>query len=344
MKRALWKNGDWLFATLEEPCPNCEADGLPAGRDLDLDYETPGQALDAFRDVKDDAAAELLLNHAKQYYKDVIDSQGVARDKSKLLLGATSFTFAVFSGGAALLRESFGSAPAWLSVPMAVLFALIAIHFGRALVHALEAITREVTYAVSTQDYLAAIATPGSRLANAKRRLAADYRSAATRTNQALGHRKNSIMLAQSCFKWGFILVPVLVFVSLVSTYLTPKEQVPAWAQSLSEDVEDAKGALAALESGVGLLGQQLASVDDADLDGRVRDMEQHHLSAMQEMRDLGAALDQTRDDDRELRSLVQSLTDRMRAIDEQIEEINRRLQGVADAGMRAPEEGKEPE
>jgi hypothetical protein len=102
-------------------------------------------------------ATTLLLEHAKAYYDDVIETQTIVRDKAKLLLGATSFTIAVFALATALLKDSLQAVPWWGALMILLPLIVIAVHFVRALVNALVAITRESTNAVSTQEVVDAL-------------------------------------------------------------------------------------------------------------------------------------------------------------------------------------------
>jgi hypothetical protein len=292
------------------------------GRDLDLDYETPGQAYAAFKDVTADDAIETLLEHSKEYYSDTITTQGVIRDKAKLLLGTTSFTLAVFSGGVALLKESFGGAPTWLVVVMSLLFVVIVVHFARALWHALETITREETCAVSTQDVLAAVVVPESGLSETKRRLAADYRSAATQTAKYLVKRKLGLMLAQGCLKWGLILTPGLFFCSLLAAYIKPNTEIPTWAKPLVNDVGNLQREQLANRTRVDSLDHGLAT-----LDGALQELKVNAATIQSVQADLGLALDRVKNNSRDLHGLVQSFPDRLKKLEEQVEKANRQLQ-----------------
>ena len=334
---------------MESPCPRCEPATPAPTRDLDSDFRTYELAYAAFNGVKTADDIEVLLDHTKEYYKSVLDTQGIVRDKAKLLFGATSFSLAVFTTGVALLKESFEGASLWIVLPLLVLCVIIAIHFARALVHALRAITREATCAVSTQDYLSALtsAVDGEdHRIDASRQLAAHFRFVATETNNLMIPRKDMLMLAQGCFKWGLILLPLLVLASLAEVYIVGTDRVPRWADPLVANSKRTEERLSLIEPRLTILERSVTSIGRAGLVPRIGDLEKRSPALQQNVDRLGndlhelrldvdKARDQAKGDGKQTRAEVQSLADRLKMIDQRLEAIARKLPPKSDAIKR---------
>ena len=221
-KSRLGANGDWLFVTMERSCSKCAPE--PDGRnpvDLDCEYSTLSGAEAAFSLVASEKAVDLLLEHSKEYYDGVLAAQDLQRDKAKTLLGCTTFTMAVLSFSATLMKDFLGELPNLAFLVVLLLFGVVMGHFVRGLKVAIEATMLEKVVAVSTQEIveLGAIEKKFFDPVVARRALAARYRAAATQTNQYLTEVKSQIVLAQACFKWGFYVLPVFVVASLLVAY-----------------------------------------------------------------------------------------------------------------------------
>ena len=204
------EGGDWLFSS-EAVCKK-HRPTAHAQCDLDSAFETPERALVEFADVIVPEGRKLLYDHAKEKFQAAEVTQATERDKAKQLLGTTSFTLALISASLALLRDSPTGFPLWATIILAILFLWVVSHFLRALLLSIRAITRDETIAVSTQAVVGVLKEPGEKYEDAQvyQRLAADLRSATTQTNSRLLHRVNQVILAQTSFRWGLTLLPLL--------------------------------------------------------------------------------------------------------------------------------------
>lgn len=317
-------NGDWLFVTFASPCASCAAKQLVEYRDLDLDYETTEAAEVAFSPVTAPEAVTALLDHAKEYYEGVIQAQGIVRDKAKLLLGATSFTIGVFALAATVLKDALPNMSVGLLVVALVSLVLPASHFVRALFYAIVAITRESTCAVSTQEAVEALSSGADEYdkTKAERQLAARYRTAATTTNQWLMEPKSKVMLAQGCFKWGLLLLPLLVLEYLILVYVVGTSSMPRWAAPIIADTKSIHEKLNALDARVTAVERNTVGVDKPNVDRQFHEAERRLNVGIAEITRLAtmtqaihADVVSVRDDvasvRKELGSDLRSLTDR---------------------------------
>ncbi len=298
-KTLLGKNGDWLYVSLEGPCSKCDATSGPQEHDLDLDFASTDQAYEAFGAVTEADGMSLVLEHAKAYYDGVVETQGIIRDKAKLLLGATSFTIGVFALATTVLKDSLQSMAWWQMSLIVIVFVVVTVHFTRALVYALVAITQESTQAVSTQEVIAALQGRGAEfiMPEVERRLAAHYRSAATQTNQRMIGGKTTVMLAQGCFKWGLVWLPVLVFGCLLTAYIVGASAIPRWAQPIVDRVDALESSAKAMESKVSGIENSVGVLTKATLDARLRGVEQTLAGNLQEGKNVAVTLQAVRTD-----------------------------------------------
>jgi len=233
-----------LFSTASTTCKRCRRTHtqILAANDLDGDYETVARAMASFLPVATAAGLKMLYDHAKEYYDETIHTQGVIRDKAKALFGATSFTITVISASVALVKDTINDITTSWFIALLFLFGVIVAHFIRALVLAIQTITREETCAVSTQDIVTSLDARQAEYDSGAvyLRLAARYRSAATHMHQLLTDRKESLILAQTSFKWGLIWLP-LFFGLYIAYVFFIGSQTPQWAVDL-------KSAVAAVE------------------------------------------------------------------------------------------------
>ena len=223
-------DGDWLFSS-EAVCKKHRPTGH-AQCDLDSAFETPEKALAEFADVIVPEGRKLLYDHANQQFQAAEMTQATERDKAKQLLGTTSLTLALISASLALLRDWLTEFPVWAMIIVLALFVWVVSHFLRALLLSIRAITRDETIAVSTQAVVDVLKESQEKYEDGHvyQRLAADLRWATTETNSRLLARINRVILAQTSFRWGLTLLPVLfgLYVLFALIYAEKPTSTPA--------------------------------------------------------------------------------------------------------------------
>jgi hypothetical protein len=210
-KSGLQFEGDWLFSSGNA----CSAHPVvPEGLvDLEREFDHADQAFQAFDAVSVPDGRKMLYQHAKDEMKEVISRRSTVHDKAKQLLGSTSFTLAIISASLALLHEWYAIVPWWNALIMLLLFAWVVSHFLRSLILSIQLITRDEVISVPTQQFVKILSAPKDAYKNGRIyvHLAAQTRAAAAATSRRVRGRVNQIILAQTSFRWGLTLLPMLV-------------------------------------------------------------------------------------------------------------------------------------
>ncbi len=311
LKRMLPGDGDWIYATGGSVCRRC-APNQTDSSDLDTAYDTSGQALKEFSNVKNAEGAKLLFEHAKEYFAHALDTQAVIRDKAKLLLGTTSLTIALISASLTWLKELL-LLDSWF--PLFLVCALLVsvlTHFIRALILAIVVITRESSQMVATQQIVKTLEAPNVQFTDGDvfRQLAADCRSAASATNRLLIDRKTDLIIAQTSLRWGLTILPGLFLLYVVFVLVIGTQKPPQWATDLDTSVKAVAarqvGTMAANEARLQhlndtsdsliakLADESTARVDAGKLQAKVNvDLAARHDIALREMASLMSDLRQ---------------------------------------------------
>lgn len=233
LKHKLPADGDWLFSTASQ-CESCARTQLNPD-DLAAQFETKDGALKAFAPVKTEAGRDAILEHAKEWSASIDDVRDTVRDKAKVILGATAFTFAVMSAAIGLLQATSDALPQWAWVLLLSLFFWILLHFVRSLVLSLSAITRDTTETISTHQIIEfASRSDVESKEEGKLQLAAEILAAATRTHRRTRPDVNRVILAQASFVWGLRLLPVVFLTYVLLFRLYPPSSDPKWKKDLN--------------------------------------------------------------------------------------------------------------
>ena len=210
IKCRLPSDGDWLFSTTQR-CRKHLHDGTQI--DLDEDFATPERALETFGKIDSVDASKLLFEHAKSRWTRAESTIDATRDKAKVVMGATTVAFAIVTAVAAQVW-AIPSAVSWPHILLLAGLVLVVAHFIRALALSLQAITRDVLELPSTQRWAEILRAEQVESGKAYLVLAAETLSSAVATNARLRERVNSVILAQTSFKWALILSPFLLIAS----------------------------------------------------------------------------------------------------------------------------------
>jgi hypothetical protein len=242
-------DGDWIFSSTNQ-CESCASTQQHSG-DLAAQFETPDGALKAFAPITTQTGRKAILEHAKEWSASIDDLRSTVRDKAKVILGATSFTFAVMSLAIGVLQNTSEALPRWAWILLLVLFFWVLLHFTRSLILSLDAITRDKTETVSTAqviEFASRCDAQGSEESEeseeSELRFAAEVLAAATRTHKMARASVNRVILAQASFVWGLLLLPAVFFTFILLFRYYPPSADPKWKPELTRverRLDDAK-------------------------------------------------------------------------------------------------------
>ncbi len=276
---------------------------MPDGiRDLDRDYATYDNGLQEFEAVSVAEGRKLLFEHCKAVVQDAEAKQSTVRDKAKVILGSTAFFLTLLSAAVTLVHNWYSTVPFWATAVTLLVLVWVASHFLRALILSIRAITRDESVVASTQEITQSLSGTDAEYTSGRvyQRLAARLRSAATATNQLILQRVNLVILAQTSFRWGLRLIPIL-FILYVAVII-------AFAGRFSRNADAI---------------QQL----NVDVSREMRDSEQRVHAEMQTIRqDIAAIRDQNQ-------VILQSLASQRAEIIAKITELMTALRQLKDQG-----------
>lgn len=227
LKHKLPSDGDWLFPTFSTDCKKCSKQKHQQ-EDLASQFDSPEKALSRFEEVPaGDARGKLLLEHAEDWTQKVQDIAALQQEKAKSLLGTSSFAAAALFGSLKIIEDDL-SHDSPTRVVEIVLFFWACTHVYRALKNAIQAVTRNESVTISTQDFINSLNGEGSDdLDSAYRRLAAHHVSSANQTHKKLLDRIKLIQGGQISFRYGLVFIGILLIlhVSVLAWSSQPKSK-----------------------------------------------------------------------------------------------------------------------
>ena len=201
-------NGDWLFVTEDNTLPQShEKEQLLA----EEKWETPSEVFQKLETEKLEVV-KLIYERAKTYEAIVNSRADHVRDKAKSLLGTVSFVSAVLGGVASFLTTSIVKLNGWWFVGELVLLVILGGHLIRALLIAMDVMTREVVITSRKEEFL----LPKSETElHALKCSISQIVTYANQTNELVWARVNQLILGQTAFRYGLLWFSLLLGVQI---------------------------------------------------------------------------------------------------------------------------------
>jgi hypothetical protein len=264
-KSRLPLDGDWLFASFR----SCSQHAAAASGETDLSaaFDTVEDASRAIRDVVSSEGRSRMYAHAQECVASSQGFQGIVRQKAISLLTAATFTMAVMAASIGILERALRFRT-WLWLLLAAIASLGLCHFMRALILSLQAITRETTTIVPTQQVakIASAPEPQHQDGSVDLSLAAELLSAAAVTHKQALRSVNEVILAQTSFRYGLAVLLLFFLTYATALRLTSAPVDPGWlreAQTLSAQYSEESRKLESLSERLAEAAQRLTDEHD---------------------------------------------------------------------------------
>jgi len=227
------------------------------GEDLEAPLSCLDEALEIVAPVTSPEGCEALMRHAEGKAARVEDMRQVTRDKAKLLVGTSSFGFAVIVGSVSLIHESLDRLPTWLLLTLLPVLVVAAVHLVRAIMLAVRALIREQDFQVPTQEVVNLLSDASVDKESRQKKLAGHVLSAAAQTTALVRARVNQVILAQTSFFWGVALMGAFTGTHAIAFAFAG----PTISASHEQAIEAAKSHASVVDAAVKSLEEEVAQL-----------------------------------------------------------------------------------
>jgi hypothetical protein len=209
-------NGDWIFVT---PSPIVENNYV----DIADKYSKPDDIITQlhFNNIE---IAKLTLEQAKSYESKIRLTADHVRDKAKTLFSAASFTSAIFLIILSFFSTYIGLFGLGIVIIEFLLILLMAGHLIRALLLAIDVMTREESVVQSPLEFLSPRLTRNDDSLENYKYLVSQTVAYSNMTHKYILQRINKLIIAQYAFKYGLIYFTIIFLFFLVSSSITKSE------------------------------------------------------------------------------------------------------------------------